>query len=123
MNKAVILFLCFLTFSCSGSYKRGNELTKLLQEHKSDLQIGALSKSDVVARYSHPNHQWNDKFGNVVYNYQYLEIRPFFHTYIPLVSIFIRPSEKISTYDISITFDRKNGKVIDTSFFFEERDY
>ncbi len=118
MNK-VILLMSLLTLSCCGAYKKGNELAKLMYEERSELQMNNLSKNDLVGRYNNPNHRWADRSGNEVYNYQYLEIEPFFYTYIPIISIFIRPSERIGTYDISITFD-KNGKIVDSSFFGKE---
>ena len=80
MNKAKIILILFLSFfisSCSGAYKRGNELTKSMYEEKSNLTTSTISKSEIVSRYNNPSHRWKDRDGNEVYNYQYFAITLF----------------------------------------------
>ena len=118
MTKIKIIFILLLLLpmsSCSGLYERGNRLTKLMYEEKPDLMANNFSKTDITSRYNNPNHRWKDRNGNEVYNYQYMAIKPFFHAYIPIVSLLFRPSQQINTYDISITFNKK-GRIIDRSF-------
>lgn len=125
MNKIkiiIILFLSFFISSCTGDYRRGNEFTKLMYEEKSSLIAGNISKNYIISRYNNPNHKWKDRSGNDVYNYQHIVVKPFASSYIPLVSIFINPSAKINIYDVSLTFN-KGGKMIQNSFFSNEREY
>lgn len=121
-NKSVIRLIGFISLlsilSCSE--KRGSEMSAVIYKDKSDIVANKISKSEVVERYKDPTYKWKDKSGNEVYNYQYVTEIPFEYSYIPIISVFIRPISKINRYDISLTFDKNDNRLIETSFSSEE---
>lgn len=111
----LVLVLLMLTASCVAS--SGNIMTKKIYTDKDHIKNSSLTKTEIVNSYKEPTYKWKDVAGNDVYNYQYIEEVPFLYSYIPLISFFKRPISELNRYDISLTFDKDSGNLVQSTFY------
>ena len=110
------LALTLFTIITSCAERHGSVMAKKIYANKDYIKNSSLTKTGVLKSYKEPTYKWNDISGNVVYNYQYIEEVPFLYSYIPLFSFFKRPISELNRYDISLTFDKDNNKLVQSTF-------
>lgn len=117
IKSRIKLALILLTLITSCSERSGSILAKKIYSNKNNIENSSLTKTEILNSYKEPTYKWNDISGNEVYNYQYVEEVPFLYSYIPLVSFFKRPISELNRYDISLTFDKDNNKLVQSTFY------